>query len=389
MVTYLKDKIRGMPFTTPGAGDDGKYIKYVHGTPGFILETPTGGGDVVGPASSVNERIVLFDGVTGKLIKDAGKNIADLLEVAAGDFNAFVEKVSPANADIVLIEDSAASYAKKKVQVGNLPGGSGSSTWLGLTDTPGAFDNGKLVKSGAAALSFGMLESDIFKKDGTVAMTGDLDINSYDIQNHGNCSPATVNTKAIGAVGKEFAYVRTYIGVCKTKLQSDVIDEITATAGVTIDSCLIKDGKAADSDKVDACHAGVATGNVFKIPAGIAQGDIFYVDVSGHIVRLAAGTNGHFLKTQGAAANPIWATGAGNSTTWLGLTDTPSAFTGQKGMLPRVNTGETALEFKHNAVSTTFVVAANDAKDKLRSDYVCNASADQTEINNAVNALPT
>jgi len=62
-----------------------------------------------------------------------------------------------------------------------------------------------------------------------------------------------------------------------------------------------------DADSVDACHAGIATGNVFKIPASIAQGDIFYVDVSGNIVRLGAGTNGHFLKTQGAAANPIWA----------------------------------------------------------------------------------
>lgn len=76
------------------------------------------------------------------------------------------------------------------------------------------------------------------------------------------------------------------------------------------------------------------------------------------------------------------------STTWLGLTDTPAAFTGQKGLLPRVNTGETALEFKHNAIPTTFVVAANDAKDKLRSDYQCDASADQTEINNAITALP-
>ena len=40
MVAYLKDKIRGMAFTAPGAGDDGKYIKYVHSTPGFVLSAP-------------------------------------------------------------------------------------------------------------------------------------------------------------------------------------------------------------------------------------------------------------------------------------------------------------------------------------------------------------
>lgn len=33
---------------------------------------PSGDGDVVGPASSVNDRVVFFDGTTGKLIKDSG-----------------------------------------------------------------------------------------------------------------------------------------------------------------------------------------------------------------------------------------------------------------------------------------------------------------------------
>ena len=37
------------------------------------------------------------------------------------------------------------------------------------------------------------------------------------------------------------------------------------------------------------------------------QGDILYRDGSG-LQRLGAGTNGQFLKTQGAGANPVWAT---------------------------------------------------------------------------------
>lgn len=37
-----------------------------------------GSGDVVGPASSTNDHIAVFSGATGKLIKDGGRNIADL-----------------------------------------------------------------------------------------------------------------------------------------------------------------------------------------------------------------------------------------------------------------------------------------------------------------------
>ena len=43
-----------------------------------------GTGDVVGPSSSVDNRIVLFDGITGKLIKDSGKLLSDYVAVALG-----------------------------------------------------------------------------------------------------------------------------------------------------------------------------------------------------------------------------------------------------------------------------------------------------------------
>lgn len=51
------------------------------GTSGKLLKdsgkliSEIGSGDVVGPASSVNNRVVLFDGSTGKLIKDSNKLI--------------------------------------------------------------------------------------------------------------------------------------------------------------------------------------------------------------------------------------------------------------------------------------------------------------------------
>lgn len=46
--------------------------------------------------------------------------------------------------------------------------------------------------------------------------------------------------------------------------------------------------------------------------ASLAQGDILYHNGT-NFVRLAAGTNGHYLQTQGAGANPQWAASGGAS----------------------------------------------------------------------------
>ena len=42
--------------------------------------------------------------------------------------------------------------------------------------------------------------------------------------------------------------------------------------------------------------------------ADATQGDVIYYGAAGAPAQLSAGTNGHFLKTQGAGANPTWAT---------------------------------------------------------------------------------
>lgn len=53
------------------SGNGSKYIRVNAGETGFELNTVAGGGDVVGPASSVDGEIALFDSTTGKLIKRA------------------------------------------------------------------------------------------------------------------------------------------------------------------------------------------------------------------------------------------------------------------------------------------------------------------------------
>lgn len=48
------------------------------------IDLSVGTGDVVGPASAVNDRIAVFDGTTGKLLKDGGSSIADIVAGSGG-----------------------------------------------------------------------------------------------------------------------------------------------------------------------------------------------------------------------------------------------------------------------------------------------------------------
>ncbi len=59
----------------------------------------------------------------------------------SGEISALTEKVSPTSSDLLIIEDAAASNAKKKVQIGNLPAGNGG----GSKDTLEWVLNGKMT----------------------------------------------------------------------------------------------------------------------------------------------------------------------------------------------------------------------------------------------------
>lgn len=60
----------------------------------------TGSGDVSGPASSVDDRIATFDGLTGKIIQDGGQTIAEVIAAA-------VASVTPSG--LVLLDTKTAS----------------------------------------------------------------------------------------------------------------------------------------------------------------------------------------------------------------------------------------------------------------------------------------
>ena len=83
-------------------------------------------GAVIGPASAVNNRVVFFDGTTGKLIKDsgvtlAGNNTGDETTTTAGALiNSATDKATPVDADYLGLMDSAAGNVLKKLSWANL-----------------------------------------------------------------------------------------------------------------------------------------------------------------------------------------------------------------------------------------------------------------------------
>lgn len=81
-----------------------------------VASTAPGTGDVVGPASAVDGDLAMFDGVTGKLIKDGGTPSA----IIAAATHAASSKATPVDADEIPLSDSAASFVLKKLTWANL-----------------------------------------------------------------------------------------------------------------------------------------------------------------------------------------------------------------------------------------------------------------------------
>ncbi len=80
------------------------------------LNSTFGNGNVVGPGISGNGNVTLFDGITGKLIKDGGTPAA----FVAGTIHAAAGKSTPVDADELGLLDSAAAFALKVLTWANV-----------------------------------------------------------------------------------------------------------------------------------------------------------------------------------------------------------------------------------------------------------------------------
>jgi hypothetical protein len=103
-------------------------------------------------------------------------------------------------------------------------------------------------------------------------------------------------------------------------------------------------------------------------------------------VDVAGAVNGSVLKYNSSNGNWEVGTdlnsggGGGGSATFLGLTDTPSNFTGDAGKVLRVNSGETAIEFTSDIATTSYV-------DTAVANLVASAPATLDTLNELAAAL--
>lgn len=75
----------------------------------WVIYSSSGTGNVVGPVSSVDDRIATFDGITGKLIQDSGSTIASIL-ATAGDVDG---PTSSIDSEIVLFDGITGKLLKR------------------------------------------------------------------------------------------------------------------------------------------------------------------------------------------------------------------------------------------------------------------------------------
>ncbi|MBI9042933.1 MAG: hypothetical protein JEZ06_00520 [Anaerolineaceae bacterium] len=97
-----------------------------------------------------NNSLWILTATTPTWVDVGGSGITDgdaIHDDVSGEIDAITEKTSPVNADLIIIEDSADSNNKKKVQLGNLPGGSFSGASLTKSST-------QSISSGLNYLSF-------------------------------------------------------------------------------------------------------------------------------------------------------------------------------------------------------------------------------------------
>jgi hypothetical protein len=111
--------------------------------PGTVASLTVAEVDGTPTASAVDTLIVpngtLTDNGDGSVTVDFGSAATDgsaIHDNEAGEIHAVSEKTTPVDDDELLIEDSEDNYAKKRVKIGNLPGGGGTTTFYWSTGYP-------------------------------------------------------------------------------------------------------------------------------------------------------------------------------------------------------------------------------------------------------------
>jgi len=169
-------------------------------------------------------------------------------------------------------------------------------------------DTGDWTIRGANSAAAATATIDVNTDAKTLTIAGSLDIEADSAINQDVTSDAAVT----------FASVDTGQGANELYAMNQDVETTDAVTFATVNT-----GQGAnelyamnqDVETTDAVtFAGVTSTGAVNISAGVgvnvgsdAEGDIYFRNSSGNFARLAAGTSGHYLKTQGTSNPPLWA----------------------------------------------------------------------------------
>ena len=220
------------------------------------------------------------------------------------------------------------------------------SSFLDLSDTPGAFVASRWVKVNAAAnaLEFvafspiaspaGAAQGEVLYYNGSSWVNLGVGTDGHVLTTHGAGADPTWEEASGGSGASSWL---------------DLIDTDPSTY-------LGQGGKYV---RVNSTPDGLefATPDWITDPGSPAQGQVLYYNGTAWAV-LAPGTNGQVLTTGGAGANPSWEDSSGSgASTFLDLTDTPEEYSGDQFV--KVNAAADALEF----VYATYIEEPEDGVD--------------------------
>ena len=106
-----------------------------------------------------------------------GADATAIHDNVAGEINSIALKSTPVSGDLILIEDSAAANAKKRITVGSLPGGGGGNAWSDPVDSniiPDV-DSTRQIGEATTPLRFSNAFLDALDVAGNIIVTGTVD----------------------------------------------------------------------------------------------------------------------------------------------------------------------------------------------------------------------
>ena len=250
-----------------------------------------GGSDEVATATPAANAIPKADG-SGTL--DSWVTHTDTVAIhdnVSAEISAITEKTTPVNADLLLIEDSAASNAKKRVQIGNLPSAFAGQQVYYVGKHGSDSNDGKSPATAFLTVGKGLTEADgqtpsatnqfvVWVIDAGVYAQTDLTVSSWVTL----YAPAATIQTAMIVEDDSYTYVRTleYLGGGSNTRLVMKYNDGTGTAYVRADFV--------HSDEV------AATAFLCYLDSGTLDLHLGYVDVLGHCFWASTTTTGHVAR---------------------------------------------------------------------------------------------